>query len=136
VAKSFVDTNVFVYAIDERDRRKQGLAGTLITEVALSGDGVISAQVVQEFASNSVRKLKLLATETADLCDMFNDFSLVRPDVEMVRAALSIQATTSISFWDACILAAARHAGCTTLYTEDLNHGQSFGALRVVNPFR
>ena len=52
-----------------------------------------------------------------------------------MQSALRLKKLHQVSYWDAAILAAAARAGCPTLFSEDLNPGQDFGAIRVVNPF-
>lgn len=133
--KSFLDTNVFFYAVDARDHAKQARARALISELAHSRDGVVSTQVIQEFAHNSLKKLGFTPEETASLCEAFADHALVKPDLILVRNALNWMRSASLSFWDACIVAAAEQADCKILYTEDLSSGQRFGNVRVLNPF-
>jgi predicted nucleic acid-binding protein len=135
VARSFLDTNVFFYAIDGADPIKQGKARTLIESLASSGEGVVSTQVIQEFANNAIRKLRIAPEQTIILCEAFADHAVVKPDADLVRNALRLMQLASISFWDACNLAAAELGGCKVLYTEDLNSGQRINGIRVVNPF-
>lgn len=135
MARSFLDTNIFFYAVDVRDTEKQAKARTLIANLASSGEGVVSAQVIQEFANNAMKKLGFTSEETIALCEAFADFTVVKPDLELVSDALRLMSRASVSFWDACILVAAEQAQCKILYTEDLNYGLRFGATRVVNPF-
>jgi predicted nucleic acid-binding protein len=130
-----VDTNVFFYAVDGRDPAKQIRARALIADLADSGDGVVSVQVVQEFANNALKKLGYTPEETLTSCEAFADHTLVRPDLDLVRTALRLMQSASVSFWDACIVAAAQQAKCRTLYTEDLTAGRQLGGLKVVNPF-
>ena len=54
---------------------------------------------------------------------------------KLLLAAVSLQQRAQLSFWDALVVQAAIDAGCDRLYTEDLNTGQKFGSLVVVNPF-
>jgi len=130
-----LDTSIFFYAIDSRDLGKQQKARDLISRLVTSGSGVVSAQVVQEFANNAVKKLDLSAEQTVALCEGFADHMVVKPDLALIRNALLLMRSASISFWDACIVAAAELADCKILYTEDLSHGQRFGRVTVSNPF-
>jgi len=135
VVRSFLDTNIFFYAIDGRDPSKQKRARALIADLAASGEGVVSTQVVHEFANNAMNKLGFSPEEAASLCEAFADHTLVKPDFELVFSALRLMKSSSISFWDACIVSAAEQAQCKILYTEDLSSGQRFGGLKVSNPF-
>ncbi len=96
---------------------------------------MVSAQVIQEFANNAIKKLRFSSEETLALCEAFADHAVVKPDLALVSNALRLMRGASISFWDACILVAAEHAHCKVLYTEDLSHGQRFGGIKVINPF-
>ena len=135
MAKSFIDTNVFFYAVDGRDVVKQDNARALIERLANSGEGFVSIQVVQEFACNALKKLGFTPEQTSTLCEAFSDHTVVKPDLDMVTDALRLMSRESLSFWEACIVTAARKGQCKVLYTEDLNAGQLFGDVRVTNPF-
>ncbi len=135
MAKSFLDTNIFFYAMDGRDLVKQQKARALIDQVADSGEGVVSTQVIQEFANNAIKKLGVTPDQAKTLCEAFADHAVIRPDLELINEALQMMGSASLSFWDACIVAAAKQAKCKTLYSEDLNPGQQISGIRVTNPF-
>ena len=131
----FVDTNVFVYLFDGDSPEKQEVARRLLDE--RREELVLSIQVLGEFYVTVTRKLaKPLAPETArkavaDLCAL-----RVRPVLpELVQTAVQRSNASQISYWDALIVESAIDAGAELLLTEDLQHGQKFGRLRVVNPF-
>ena len=100
-----------------------------------SRDGVVSVRVIQEFSHNVIKQLAFTSGETIELCSVFADCTVVKSDLDLVIQALRLAGDASISFWDACVVAAAERAQCTILYTEDLNSGQKFGHVRVSNPF-
>ncbi len=137
-AKYFLDTNVFVYCFDRHDRRKQERAEALVEQALNDHSGVISTQVVQEFLNVATRKFArpmsrnesraYLDAVLAPLCEVF-------PTIGLCSEALSVQADTGYSFYDSLIIAAALESGCTTIYSEDLQAGQSVRALRITNPF-
>lgn len=135
MAKVFLDTNIFYYAVDNDDQRKRAIARGLIDRVVRTDEGVASSQVLSEFANNALRKMALPIQEVLALLDGFEDHQVVKADLKLTREAVRLTSAASISFWDALILAAARQAGCTTLYTEDLNHGQTIAGVKIVNPF-
>jgi predicted nucleic acid-binding protein len=135
VARSFLDTNIFFYAIDAKDPAKQSKARALIEALANSGEGVVSTQVIQEFANNAIRKLGFSPEQTMALCEAFADHAVVKLDLDLVQSSLPLMQIASLSFWDACIVAAAEQAECKIVYTEDLSSGQRIGGVRVKNPF-
>jgi len=55
--------------------------------------------------------------------------------LDLILASIPIRRRYQVSHWDATIIAAAQELGCSTLYSEDLNHGQNYDGVRVVNPF-
>lgn len=135
-AEVFLDTNILLYACSTApaDLHKQAIAKELI----LNTDFALSAQVLQEFVANALRKRTLGITEkgidaTLELSGHVPVLSVTR---ELILAAVILRRHFQLSHWDATILAAAQELGCHTLYSEDFNHGQDYGSVRVVNPFQ
>ena len=133
----FADTNILLYANDPAQGRKHEVAKLLVEDLWNSRTGVISTQVLQEFCFNLRRKLKqpLSIADTAARVSAYLNWRIVTNVAESTIAALEIEARHQISFWDGLIVNAAQTAGCRILYSEDLNHGQVFGSVRVINPF-
>ena|SRR5436305_372256 len=132
---AFFDTNIFVYADDASEPRKQSLAIELITEHRRRGTAVISLQVMQEYFAASTRKLRVdpeLAQRKVEILARGRVVRLAEGDV---IAAIELHRLTRISFWDAMIVHAARLAGASVLFSEDLQHGSIAGGATVVNPF-
>lgn len=134
-AEVFLDSNVLLYACSSAaaDAEKQEKAERLI----LDTDFALSAQVLQEFVANAVRKKALGISErgidaTLELSGHVPVLPVTR---ELVMSAIILRRRFQLSHWDAAILAAAQELGCQTLYTEDLNHGQDYDGVRVINPF-
>ena len=132
----FIDTHILLYACDRGAPAKREVALRLVRQGWTSpGDLGISIQVLQELHVNLERR----GVPHADAAEVVRDFS-TWPVVDNSRAlllsALDEQVRWKLSFWDTLILAAARASGATELVTEDLNHGQDYGGVRVVNPFR
>ena len=131
----FFDTNVLVYAASSSpvDRAKRTRALKLIRE----SDFGLSAQVLQEFYVTVTRKFsKPLAPEAAvALMDAYRVFPTVPTDYPLIVSAVEVSLKHGVSYWDGAIIAAAQVLGAGTLYTEDLNHGQLYETVRVVNPF-
>lgn len=135
MARAFVDTNVAVYAVDRRDARKQAIAQRLLRDLLNRGDVVISSQVLAEFAHTALRKLAMAPEIVQQQMRMLASGEVVLPTADLLCSAVDIQTRYSISFWDACIVQAAVVSGCDVLYSEDLNPGQWYDRVQVVNPF-
>lgn len=134
--KTFVDTNVLLYSLDARDLRKRDIARQLIEGLCKDGSGYLSRQVINEFASNLIRKFGRTPADVSKLCEDLSDFRIDVGGLAQVQEALRIMGATSISFWDACIIASAISAGCRVILTEDLAAAQVIAGITVVNPFR
>jgi len=134
-ARVFFDTNVLVYAAigsgANEHKRQRAL------ELIDSEDFGTSAQVLQEFFVTVVRKAArpLTPLEALEWIEQLTVFPCQAIDHQLVRIAIEISARFLISYWDAAILAAADALGAHTVYSEDLNDGQYYGRVQVVNPF-
>ena len=135
-AVRFVDTNILLYAVSsaKADRAKAERAATLLDEPDLA----LSVQVLQEFYVQATRTGATAAlsheSAVAFIATLLR-FPVAELTVPLLRAALAARARWRLSYWDAAIVEAARIAGCETICTEDLPHGQDFDGVRVVNPF-
>ena len=134
----FVDSNVLVYSFDQREPEKQTRARDWLDRLWSARTGRVSFQVLQEFYVTVTGKLKPgLDPETArKVVRSLWAWQPMATDEQSFVAAWRIQDRFQLSWWDALIVAAARSAGCSTLLTEDLQHGQDLDGLRVVDPFR
>lgn len=133
----FLDTNVLVYTFDKTAPEKQATAQQLL-ERALSGDGCISFQVMQEFLNLALRKFDpplTIAQAKRYVQTTLEPLCLVYADVDLYQRALDVRERWHFSFYDSLIVAAALEAHCTVLYSEDLQHNQKVGALTIINPF-
>ena len=135
-ARSFVDTNVWVYAVDTDEPAKQVLARAVLDP----SDGsslVVSAQVLGEFYVTVTRKFGRRVTEdaAASMVERMRQLPVVAIDADLVAAAISGTRAWQLSYWDALIVAAAAAAGCSRVLTEDLADGATYGGVRVENPF-
>jgi predicted nucleic acid-binding protein len=132
--KAFLDTNLFVYALDQRDREKQERCLELIA--AVGHNAVASTQVMQELFSAALRKLSLTPYIAKAAVQQLYRFEIVQVSPAIIEQAMDCVLLYSISFWDALIVAAAAAANCRVLLTEDLQHGQSLLGVRIENPLR
>jgi predicted nucleic acid-binding protein len=135
-APVFVDTNVFLYALDDADLEKQAAAREWRAELWKRRQGRISFQVLQEFYAKATRKWpKARKDAQAEVRDLMA-WRPVGVDGVILEQAWKIEGRYQLSFWDSLIVAAAKSASCQFLLTEDLQSGQDFDGLIVVNPFR
>ena len=135
LARSFIDTNILVYADDAFDPRKQQLALDLLVDLRARQEAVLSTQVLQEYFVTAMRKLGLEAHVARQRVAQFGRFELIQPMLDMLLAAIDLQQNHSLPFWDALILQTASAARCTGLYSEDMQAGASIGNVLIVNPF-
>ncbi len=134
-AERFLDTNILLYGYDLDSPDKRRIAQTLLEQAWLQpGRTAISVQVLQEFYVNFVRTGHS-AHDAAALIDDFSRWPVVDNTLAVFRLGLSLQSRWQISLWDAQILAAAQTSGARELFTEDLNHGQEYEGIRLINPF-
>lgn len=133
--RSFIDTNVLVYADDAFDPRKQRLAIDLLVSLRRQRRAVLSIQVLQEYFVIATGKLKLQADFARRRIEQFSRFEIVRPDAGLVLAAIDLHRLNRISLWDALVVESARASGCARLLSEDLQDGSTIAGVRIVNPF-
>ena len=137
-AERFFDTNLFIYQLEGLDQRKTELADRLIRQGIERGTACISFQVVQECLNTALCKAEIPLTPTqmqsyleAVLAPLYR----ISASLGLYRRALDIQTRYRYGFYDALIIAAALEAGCSRLYSEDLQGGQQIEGLTIVNPF-
>jgi len=133
----FIDTNVLLCSLDLAPG--QPAKSALAQEILLCTDLALSVQVLQEFyvQATHVRRPDALPHSLAcRLISKWLRFRVQENSVEVLQAALVIKERFQTSFWDAAILAAAKAAGCGQVLSEDLNHGQDYDGVVVINPFR
>jgi predicted nucleic acid-binding protein len=128
----FLDTNILIYAFSSDDPR------SLPAEELLAAGGTISVQVINEFTNVMRRKLgRTWPDIEAAIAVVFELLGKPLPLTSETHAgAVTIARDHGLSFYDALIVAAAIQAKCTRLLTEDMHHGQKFGDLTIINPFR
>lgn len=135
-AMRFVDTNVLLYSISTApaEAAKAAIARTLLT----CRDLVLSVQVLQEFyvqATRPSRPDRLTHDEAVALIRTWRRFMTVDITTGILDEALAIKARYQLSYWDSAILAAAKLGNCSEVLSEDMNDGQDYGGVKVVNPF-
>lgn len=134
--KTFVDTNVLIYAHDVDAKTKHQAAKNVLRELWSEHTGVLSTQVLQEFYVNVTRKIqrpiskasaRMVVTSYAAWC--------LETTAAEISTAFQIEDASKIGFWDALIVASALKRGATRILSEDLNPGQSIAGILIENPF-
>ena len=136
-ARAFVDTNILVYAHDAGAGERHRDAVRLLDDLWENRTGVLSTQVLQEFYVNVSKRAQrpLTRAEVGHILDDYMTWEIVVNDEHSIREALVLEDRFQLSFWDALIVQAANASAADVLYSEDLNHGQIYGAVELVNPF-
>jgi predicted nucleic acid-binding protein len=135
-AKTFIDTNVLIYAHDVDAKGKYETAKRILRELWSQRDGIVSLQVLQEFYVNVTRKIAAPLPRTAarSLVNTYGVWCVETTPAE-ISTAFRIEDEARIGFWDALIVASACKAGASRILSEDLNAGQSIEGVRIENPF-
>lgn len=130
-ADAFLDTTVLIYAVKGDDARSE------IAEGLLAAGGTVSVQALNEFAAVARRKLQMNWSEIQQALAAIRTLcgAPVPITVEIHESGLRIARRHGFHIYDSLMIAAAQASGCTTLYSEDMQHGQKIGAVRVRNPF-
>lgn len=134
--KTFVDTNILIYAhdIDAKDRHEAAKAA--LAELWNDRSGLLSTQVLQEFYVNVTRKISHpLAKSSARLVISTYAPWCVDTGLSEITTAFRIEDENKISFWDALIVASAFKGGASRILSEDMNAGQKIAGMRIENPF-
>ena len=133
----FFDTNMLVYAATNQEPQKGDIARELIQHaLEVDHDGVISVQVMTEFANVMKTRFNAAATEIDEWVSQFYPLLVTEVTMDVVRNALYIKEEYGIQFYDALIVATAEKLGCHEIVTEDLNPNQTYRGMAVVNPFK
>lgn len=135
--KTFVDTNVLIYAHDVDAGRKHEIARAVLRELWMQRTGVLSTQVLQEFYVNATRKIRkpLTKPDARSVLDNYAPWCADAITTVDIKAACQIEDQADIGFWDALIIAVAARSGARRVFTEDLNAGQVIAGVTIHNPF-
>ena len=135
MSKIFVDTNLFVYSIDQRDPIKRDKARNILKRLVEVHQPVISTQVIKEFYVVASTKLKADTFIVKNIIHNFRNLEVVNNDLELIEQAIDISTISRLSFWDSLIIAAAEKANCEFVFSEDMNPGQTYRGVMLINPF-
>lgn len=133
--RSLLDTNILVYADAADSRVKQKRAIEVIKSSRVQGLAVLSTQVLQEYVNVALRKLQLPHALIRERLNFYRRFEVVPASADLITEALHLHVLHSLSFYDALIVQAAVASGCQRVLSEDMQHGASYGGVRIENPF-
>lgn len=131
----FIDTNVWVYALSGQDNVKRRTAIDLIASSYRDDTICVSSQVLKEFANFAFKKTRKTADQINAMLEKIGEHAFVADTKQLVMDAVAGKEKWQVGFYDALMLAAANKAGCSSIYTEDLNDGQRYGNVVARNPF-
>lgn len=134
----FLDTNIFIYSFDRQAVDKSRRAAQLIRTALKTQKGITSYQVVQEFFNVALQRFTkpMKADEAEHYFDtIFRPLLSIHSSPALYLEAMHLQGRYRLPWYDSLIVAAAIQARCEVVMTEDLQHGQRFGDLRIENPF-
>ena len=134
----FVDTNILVYAHDVSAGNKHAAAKKLIQELWENKAGCLSIQVMQEFYVSVTQKVPtpMNYVNAQGIIRNLMYWKVHEPKIDDVLNAVDLQQQYQISFWDAMILQSALQLGCNLLWSENLNPGQVYDGVKLINPFQ
>lgn len=133
--RSFFDTNILIYTDDSAFPEKQAIAIQLLEDGWNSGNIVLSTQVLQEYFAASTRKLGVSPETAQQKIVLLAHLNIVSIEHSDIVQAIDIHRLHHFSFWDSLIIRMAQKSNCAILYSEDMQHGQQIGAVKVANPF-
>ena len=135
MSKIFIDTNILVYTLDQKNIVKRDMARKIVKKVVESHQPVISTQVIKEFYVVASTKLKADPIVVKNIIHNFHNMEIVNNDLDLIEQAIDISILSQLSFWDSLIIAAAEKANCEYVLSEDLNSGQNYRGIKLLNPF-
>ena len=133
--KVLVDTNIFIYILDDADKQKQEAASQALSGLEANHTVIVSTQVLQEVYNVATRKVKVDPAHARTFVAKLRRFDIAVINVETIIEAMTTSELYRISFWDALLVAAAMQKKCTAIVTEDLSDGQNIHGIQIVNPF-
>lgn len=131
----FIDSNIVIYANDRNAGEKQARAIEVVQRCMRAKNGVLSIQVLQEYANIALTKLTQDSAVVLRQLKLLDAFKIITPSPAMVRRGVEIRNAYRVSFWDAGIVAAAEIAECDYILSEDLNTGKYYAGVKIINPF-
>jgi predicted nucleic acid-binding protein len=136
VARTFLDTNILIYQLDNRNTDKQRICREIVKMLVLNQEAVISTQILHEFYVACTNKLKLDPILIKGIMHALENMEVVTIQTSLINEAIDTSIQYQLSFWDALVIVSAESAKCAFLLTEDMNQGQVVRNVKIVNPFK
>jgi predicted nucleic acid-binding protein len=135
--KVFLDTNLLLYAYDAGSPVKHAIAVRILEDLWRSGNGILSAQVLQEFFVNVTKKIPkpLSVAVSREIVEDFLKWKVVPVESRTILRAIDLHEKHKYSFWDSLVIQSAIEGGARWLLSEDLRSGHRIGDLTIRNPF-
>ena len=134
MSKIFIDTNLFVYSIDQKEPQKRDKAREILKKIMDSHQAVISTQVIKEFYVVASTKLKADQLIVKNIIHSSRNMEVVNNDLELIEQAIDINVISQLSFWDSLIIAAAEKADCD-FCSRKTSMPAAYRGVTVFNPF-
>ena len=134
--KYFLDTNFLIYCFSNSEPEKRAKCLKILQKGKEKAYFVISTQVIKEFSAVMIRKFKVSPLEVKSIIDNLAQFEVVTVDINIIKDGIDLFILHQLSFWDSIIIAAAKHAKCHILISEDLHHKQNITGVTIQNPFK
>jgi predicted nucleic acid-binding protein len=135
--RTFVDTNIVLYAYDRHEPEKSTVARAILSDLWRTREGLLSTQVLQELYVNLTRKLRIVIPrpEARALVGRYARWPVHAITTGDILEAAELEERHTLSFWDALIVVAAARSGAERILSEDLQHGRTISGVRIENPF-
>ena len=133
--KIFIDSNIFLYALDRHDDRKRQQAKDLLFLAGSKHRVFVSTQVLNEVYSAATRKLGIDALSAKEFVRGLYDFEIVQITPAIIESAMDCSVLYRLNYWDALMIAAAEAGRCSVLWTEDMRSGEKVRQVEIRNPF-
>lgn len=135
ISSATVDTNILIYSIDVSEGDKHVRAQRLVNTLSIQR-AMLPLQALNELFFVCIRK-RILPLKVAESYNhsLIQSMRIIPPSQEDLNQAMQLHREHRLQFFDALLISTASRAGCTTFFSEDLQHGRDFGALRIINPF-
>lgn len=133
--RTFIDSNVFLYAAEDEDPAKSARAGAWLRYLFDAGNGVANLQVMNEVSNVLIKRGNMPPEKVFSIIDGFLAFGNAPINLETVAAARLLHFETRYSWWDCVLLASAMELGCRLFLSEDMRDGHQIRGLTIKNPF-
>ena len=134
--RTFIDTNVFLYAVEEGDADKSAKSAAWLRCLQQSGSGVANLQVMNEIANVLIKRGRMKPEAVFTVIDSFSLFGTAALNGETIAAARLLHFESGYSWWDCLLLASAIELQCRYFLSEDMQDNRQIRGLTILNPFR